>query len=76
MPRKLYFKNCLAEIRQTVFGRDNRKPIADAIYLSSTQYMEEAQEVKRTDDYRIASMTVSQMPNDCFRLEFTRTNGK
>lgn len=26
-----YFKNCLKAIRQTVYGRDNRKPIADAI---------------------------------------------
>lgn len=31
MGKSIYFNNCIREIRQSVFGRDNRKPIADAI---------------------------------------------
>ena len=31
MANSIYFKNCLRAIRHTVYGRDNRKPIADAI---------------------------------------------
>lgn len=27
----IYWYNCIREIRQSVYGRDNRKPIADAI---------------------------------------------
>ena len=77
MPRMVHFINCLAAIRQTVFGRDNRTPIADSIQLSSTQYTDEAREVKAKDDYRIASMAVNSLPEeDCFTLVFTRTNGK
>lgn len=29
--RTVYFDNCIREIRQSVYGRNNRKPIADAI---------------------------------------------
>ena len=31
MVKSAYFNNCVREIRQCVYGRDNRKPIADAI---------------------------------------------
>ena len=31
MKKSIYFNNCLREIRQTVYGRDMRKPVADAI---------------------------------------------
>ena len=31
MANSVYWKNCIREIRHTVYGRDNRKPIADAI---------------------------------------------
>ena len=31
MANSVYFKNCLEAIRHTVYGRDNRKPIADSI---------------------------------------------
>lgn len=31
MYNSAYHKNCIAEVRQSVYGRDNRKPIADAI---------------------------------------------
>lgn len=31
MANSVYWKNCIREIRQAVYGRDNRKPIADAI---------------------------------------------
>ena len=31
MSKSLYFNNCIREIRQTVYGRDMRKPVADAI---------------------------------------------
>ena len=34
MGKSVYFNNCLREIRQCVFGRDNRKPIADAISMA------------------------------------------
>lgn len=31
MGRNIYINNCIREVRQCVYGRDNRKPIADAI---------------------------------------------
>ena len=31
MANSVYFYNCIRAIRHTVYGRDNRKPIADAI---------------------------------------------
>ena len=31
MGKSVYFYNCIRAIRQTVYGRDNRKPIADAL---------------------------------------------
>lgn len=32
--RSVYFDNCIKAIRNTTFGRDNRKPIADAICMA------------------------------------------
>ena len=76
MARKVYFVNCLAGIRQATFGRDNRKPIADAIEMTHTNYMPEAQEVQKEDNYRIATMTLTPLAeDDYFRLVFTRSNG-
>ena len=34
MGKTVYFDNCLIEIRHCVYGRDNRKPIADAIEMA------------------------------------------
>lgn len=31
MAKSVYFNNCIRAIRQTVYGRDNRKPIADCL---------------------------------------------
>lgn len=31
--RTVYFDNCIKEIRESVYGRDNRKPIADALEI-------------------------------------------
>ena len=49
MANSVYFRNCLEAIRHTVYGRDNRKPIADAIQQIDTfhradvrKYAEEA----------------------------------
>lgn len=76
MPTTAFFKGCLMEIRQSVYGRDSRKPIADSIYMSSVQYMPDALEEQRKDNFRIAEMEITPTSDeDDFRLTFTRTNG-
>lgn len=51
MANSVYFKNCIREIRHTVYGRDNRKPIADAIQQIDTFYRKLVYEMSPTLDY-------------------------
>ena len=77
MPRTAFFKGCLTGIRESIYGRDGRKPIADSIYMSSVQYMQEALEEQRKDNCRIAEIDITPTSDeDYFRLTFTRTNRK
>ena len=46
MARSVYFVNCLREIRQTVYGRDMRKPIADACEQTYGGATKDSREVK------------------------------
>lgn len=61
MAKSIYFENCLREIRHSVYGRDNRKPIADAI----TQIEEEGYIVKQ-----FTEATVEQIENDDYTFVF------
>ena len=63
MGKSIHFNDCIREIRQSVFGRDNRKPIADAI-----------EEVKSMD-YHVsqavnASTTLIDQRDDSYELAF------
>ena len=55
MGHSIYFDNCLREIRQGVYGRDMRKPIADAI--------EQIKKISTEDRHRILNVEAILNPN-------------
>lgn len=64
MGKSLHFNNCIREIRQSVFGRDNRKPIADAI--------EEVKSMGYTaKEPTSASVVLIDQQNQSYRLVFS-----
>lgn len=76
MANSVYFRNCIRGIRQGVFGRDNRKPIADAIEMlvyGNQPRLDELVEMRAKLNACVHVVSATPlMQNDEYRLVFTR----
>ena len=67
MARSIYFNYCIKAIRRIVYGRDNRKPIADAIEEVKQNATSHGYIIKRLD----ASVEQISDSDDTYRLILT-----
>ena len=70
------------EIRQTVYGRDMREPIADGLEQigitgsrSCQDLQKKVQTVKNEQGERVTAFSAEQISGDYYRLVVTRANG-
>lgn len=77
MGKTVYFDNCLIEIRHSVYGRDNRKPIADSIEMAEKRGSDkETKDLKNRFKTRVNDYILTPLAqDDYFRLELVRANG-
>lgn len=62
-----YIENCIGQVRSSVYGKDMRKPLADGIE-GVRDYFENSGIVLLGS---LNGVTVMQLQNDDYRLEFT-----